>query len=111
MREDRAVHPVQDLSFLILGQYVQVSCSDDALAGVVLANYGAMSAASSQREVDLRYGATLADGGFVLTCRDEPAQTLPDAGTLLFQLEKDLTIALQERRRDLLFMHAAALAK
>ncbi len=44
-----------------------------------------------------------------LSCRNEPAVSFDDLGDLLYALEHDLTVSLQRRRPDLLFLHAAAL--
>jgi hypothetical protein len=100
------------LSFLMLDQLVQVSCDDGALQDLVLADLGAMSVPSSDRAAELHYVITSAENnGYAVSCRGQPAITLADEADLLFRLEKDLTVALQMLRPDLLFIHAAALAK
>ncbi|HSI57794.1 MAG TPA: hypothetical protein VLA16_09565 [Ideonella sp.] len=48
-------------------------------------------------------------GGFMLARQGQPTLDAADLGELLFLLEKDITVALQQRRPDLLFFHAAAL--
>ncbi|MBA2722334.1 MAG: hypothetical protein H0U56_05450 [Methylibium sp.] len=102
---------LQTLSFLIFGQRVQVVCSDGLLASAVAANYSALTAEFGEHRPDLHYilAGTSRPGEFLLTCRDRAAVTVLGMGRLLFDLEKDLTIALQQRRPDLLFLHAAAL--
>lgn len=99
------------LAFLILGQSVHVDCTDAGLREMVLANYEAMRAAAGGRPPDLRY--TLArdprSRGFLLCRPGQAAVGCADLSALLFLLEKDITVALQHRRPDLLFLHAAAL--
>jgi len=59
----------------------------------------------------LRYAVTAGaeQGTFVLLRDGRPAIAATDVGDLLFRLEKDITVALQEARTELLFLHAAAL--
>ena len=98
-------------SFLILGQHVQVNCGNAALASIIEANYAAMAAEFGERIADLHYVVSDAPAGqaFALTRPSQPAVEVADAGELLFHLEKDVTVALQHKRPDLLFLHAAAL--
>jgi len=95
----------------VLGLRVQVDCGDSTLATALLAGLGAMSAAVATPQPDLRYRidregrgssyALLRDGG-------EP-QACADLHDLVFALDKALTVELQHRRRDLLFLHAAVI--
>jgi hypothetical protein len=107
-RPERSTHV---LSFLILGQYVQVACENASLTRVILANYRSLVATLGERHPDLQY--VVADNPefntFALARPGRPAITAPGIGELLFYLEKDITVALQEKRSDLLFLHAAAL--
>jgi hypothetical protein len=105
----------RSLSFRVLGQHVRVDCRSDAVARTVLANFKALAAESPLgAPADVHYVArgdgvsmpfALAGGGAAAT------RALPDLGELLFHLEKDLVITLQRRRPELLFLHAAALAR
>lgn len=100
-----------EFSFLVLDQHVRVTCLDALLTDVVLGHYAAMAATMGGRPPDLPYivGSDPASGGYSLVCPGQAEVTVPDLGTLLFCLDQDLTIALQRRRPDLLFLHAAAL--
>ena len=111
MTPNRPVRSAQVLSFLILGKYVQVTCGSDSLTRVILANYGTLVAPLGERIADLQYVVTGNPdrNAFSLARRGQPAIAATDLGKLLFHLEKDVTVALQERRPDLLFLHAAAL--
>lgn len=100
-------------SFLILGQLVQVVCANASLARVVLANYGSLAVEPGERAPDLKYRLTgIPDShAFSLGSRGQAAIVVPDIGRLLFHLEKDVTVALQKKRPELLFLHAAALER
>ena len=98
------------LALLILDQYVRVECDNAGLEAILLANYGALRAEPPQRLPDLNYRITGDEAsGFSLHRRGRRTIAAHDAGDLLFLLEKDCTVALQRRRPDLLFLHAAAL--
>jgi hypothetical protein len=111
MAPNRPIRSARVLSLLILGQSVQVICGDDSLVTVILANYGSLVAKPGGRVPDLQYVVTgnAERNEFSLARRGQPVIAAPDIGRLLFHLEKDVTVALQERRPDLLFLHAAAL--
>lgn len=99
------------LSFLMLGQYVELSCSDLSLMSVILAKYEPLAVTLGDRLPDLQYIITgnSDSNAFSLVRRGQASMAAADVGELLFLLEKDVTVALQERRPDLLFLHAAAL--
>ncbi len=61
----------------------------------------------------LSYRIRVSHPGALLTlsCRGKSPADFVDMGNLLYALEKDLTISLQRRRPDLLFLHAAALER
>jgi hypothetical protein len=101
-------HP---LCFKVLGRCVRIDCADSALRGVLATNYAAMDELKEDVRSDLHYhvGRSSQSPGFVLSRPGESAQIANDAGDLLFLLEKDLVVALQRKRPDLLFLHSAAL--
>jgi hypothetical protein len=95
----------------MLGQHVRIQCRDARLEDMVRANFGAMLASEGEQLADLAY-VLGADGGrsrFTLARAGAPVQRAGHSADLLFLLEKDLVVALQHRRPDLLFLHAAAL--
>ena len=100
----------RSLSLEVLGLRVHVVCADAAAAIALHATLGAMIAPPGGAEYDLRYQI---EGGprssYVLTRDAARAHACADPGELAFALEKDLTIELQLRRSELLFLHAAAL--
>jgi hypothetical protein len=111
MTSPPATPAVHSLSYLILGQHVEVAC-DGPARNIIVANYAAF-AAPADRKPDIRYRveADPAAGMFRLSSTDRPSIRVSRIGDLLFQLEKAVTVTLQLRRRDLLFLHAAALER
>lgn len=105
-----AFDSVQFLSFRILDQLVEVRCESASIALVVVANFEAMAVDGGTEPADLHYVLTDAESGACSVARrGQPPTTVADLGELLFWLEKDVTIALQLRQPELLFLHAAAL--
>ncbi len=107
------MNPLRDatsLSLEVLGLRVHVGCADATTATVLQANFGAMIAPHDSGVHDFRYRIERGPQSSFTLARDaaEPC-ACADLGDLVFALEKDLTIELQLRRRDLLFLHAAAL--
>ena len=102
---------VAPLSLEILGLRVRIDCADPAAAELLLAHCGAMLSADPAVNADLGYRIRRDDStpGFILTRTGGPTVECADLGELSFALEKDLIVELQLRRRDLLFLHAAAI--
>ena len=111
--EEAATIPPADLQRLTLhacGRVAHISCQ--FAAATLIANaYDAMLREGSGA-ADLEYTVRMADesGGFYLQPHGSPTLFASDDGDLIFCFEKDFTIALQLLRRDLYFVHAAALA-
>lgn len=105
-----AARPESVLRLVILGLQVQVACNDASLARLAKANYGAFAhrGGTGPPELQYRLDRGAAPDAFKLTCRGQ-TEVAADLGELLFLLEKDMTVVLQQRRPDLLFLHAAAL--
>lgn len=104
--------PPPALTFQLLGQTVRIAYADPIVARIVTGNFAAMPAAPDDTIPDLAYAAARHPGhdAYLLHRQGRApiaADTLCD---LLFHLEKDLIVALQTRRPDLLHLHAAALA-
>jgi hypothetical protein len=95
-------------SFEILGQRVLIEHNGSIAHKVITANFGAMTAPRSRNPPDLHYIIDEDGDGFVLRRLGQPGRTATAPGDLLYKLEKDLTVELQMRRADLLFLHAAA---
>lgn len=100
------------LGLRVLGQAVEIVCDDRAAASTLRENYEALSRDEAEG-ADLRYrvSAEPSTSGFLLRRHDGHTLPAADLGELVFQLEKAIIVALQERRSDLLFLHAAALER
>ena len=96
------------LVFRILGRVIRISCGDPLPFDLLAQTYGSMLCGNAAK-ADLEY---VVEGdherGFRITrAGSEPLRARED-GEFLFRFEKDMTIELQRRRRDLYFIHAAA---
>ena len=94
----------------VAGCVVRINCGSPDLLDVLVKGYGAMR----------RRNPAASDMNYLVRCSGRPsgyrifrpgrrALRAADDGELIFRLEKELTIELQHRRRDLYFLHAAAL--
>jgi hypothetical protein len=97
------------LVFSVLGETVAFDCTDAALAAILRANCAAHP--TRDASATLRYTVTPGPSplSFMLS-RDGREPIVGRGGhDLLFAVEQDLTVELQRRRPQLLFLHAAAL--
>jgi len=101
----------QKLVFRIIGCVVAIECRDQAAAELIRANYAAMQICPCANP-DLAYEVWRRGNGsqFRLIRQGGEQIIAADEGELLFVLEKGLTIELQKIRRELYFLHAAALS-
>ena len=95
----------------ILRQFVRIDCDDPTSAGSCLAaNFGAMIASTSPADPDFAYKIRSVDGSYLVEREDTTSQLVATGlDELVYCLEKDLTVELQQRRPDLFFIHAATL--
>jgi hypothetical protein len=99
----------QSLDFLVLGQRVRIDCAGAAVRALLGANFEAMAAVDGEGEPPaLRYAVRSTAAAFSIARAGGAALTGVDLDDLLFALEKDLTLELQKRRPELLFLHSAA---
>lgn len=95
---------------LVLGQQVRILC-DSGLLEVLADVFGAMSSNGPERSPDFYYEVTRsADQAFTIGRAGMALSPARDLDALVHGLDKDITIELQRRRRDLLFLHAAVIA-
>ena len=101
----------QKLVFRIVGCVVAIECRDQAAAELIRANFAAMQI-NHGANPHLVYEVRRRRNGsqFRLTRHGGERIIAADEGELLFVLEKGLTIELQKIRRELYFVHAAALS-
>jgi len=85
---------------------------DDETAALMEAAFGGMSrrvpAADAARRI---FDVARKGSGYRVTNPAAGESILPDEDALLFHIDKDITIWLQLERRDLFFIHAAAVAR
>lgn len=96
------------LELLVLGVRVHIVSASASIRRLVLENFGCMRRAASAAPADLEYRVLREPGGYVISGSEETS-TAADSYELIYDLEKRLTIDLQLRRKELLFVHAAAL--
>jgi hypothetical protein len=98
------------LLFNVLGCNVKVECKDSEARALLLANYGHMRAADLEPP-DVSYTVHREEGSSALLIVRDQEQPLvgSNVGEFLFLFEKDMTVRLQELRRDLYFVHSAVL--
>ena len=104
--------PAHTLFFTILGQTIRIVCRGrPSLAQAISANYASLAAGPDGRIPDLEYVVTeqIDTRALSVARAERSVDAVPGLGELLYVLEKDITVALQQRRPDLLFLHAAAL--
>jgi hypothetical protein len=94
-----------------LGCSARIECRDPEALALLVANYGQMQVHNSEAP-DLEYTVSRCrnKSGYRIARRGSEPLVAADDGEFLFLFEKDLTIELQKLRRDLYFVHAAALA-
>jgi hypothetical protein len=104
---------MRPLKVSVLDRCVDIECTDDALDRVVAAVCGGFRREDGAVLPHLRYRMSrLSPGaGFFIERLDAWQHRVPDLRTLVFCLERDLTLAMQYQRPDLLFLHAAALER
>jgi hypothetical protein len=98
------------ISLLALGRHVEFTLSDPALITLVAANFGAMIVNRPGRPADLRYSEirTGTKSSFLLAAPEGRVLRAETPAELVWTLEKDITVALQKARPELLFLHSAA---
>src|SRR5581483_6226389 len=94
------------LTLRVLDQVVRIFCANARAFDLLRQNYGALEGAE-RRAADLHYRIGAGAGGYSILRAGAAPLGAADDGELIFLLEKDLTLELQRRRRDLYFIHAA----
>jgi hypothetical protein len=96
------------ISLDVFNVNIRVECEDPGLFALLIVNYGQM-----QKEFDqpsLTYFVRRSqNGSLLLSKKNGETITASDEGELLFLFDKELTVELQKRRRDLYFIHSAVL--
>lgn len=94
--------------FVTLGLSVEIHCDDPATCSLLAAHYRHLSG-PSHRHVEYCVSRSKERTSFSLTRVGGDTVKVRDAADLLYRLDRDLTVRVQEARPDLYFLHAAAL--
>ena len=97
----------------VLGQYVRVSVSDASVGALLSSCYSAFVAREANPpDVSLDYEIDADPAAATWCIADDEHETSGEGlASLLYSLEKSLTIELQHLRPDLYFLHAAVLER
>lgn len=92
----------------IFNRHIAIHCSDPFVQSLLRTGYGHMlSVAVDDPDLQFKVGQFSQAGGFFID-RDGERIESETSYDFLYDFEKDLTIALQHKRSDLYFIHAAA---
>jgi len=98
------------LELSIFGCSVRVDCRDSQAEALLTANYGQLRGNCKDSLLRYRITRQQACGGLVISRDGVDPVVTSDSAQFLFLFEKDMTIELQKLRRDLYFLHSAAIA-
>jgi hypothetical protein len=101
------------LSLTVFGCHVTVQCEDAETRALLVANYGDLQSPLHPGDVSYVVSRPRHQKGAPLFCIGRAGQApllAAEAGEFLWLFEKDMTIALQQLRPDLYFVHAGVLA-
>lgn len=102
-----------DFALYSCDRSVAIHCGDEQSAALVRTAFGSMLVDRAPRSPVIRryrIERTRSGKGFRVATDGKAPVRLPDAGELLFFLDKSITIAVQLERPDLFFMHAAVVS-
>jgi hypothetical protein len=105
------------LQFRILGQRIRVRCDDELLKSLILANYGAFlepDGHDDSAELEYTVGKHPSGGFYISRGNETLVEETSDEAiqyTVVYFLEKLITLDLQHLRTDLYFVHSAALER
>ena len=88
---------------------IQVHCEDASTYQLLIINYGHMQAQASTIGLEYEVGSNAEGGGYFISRTGESALIASNESEFLYLFEKDMTVELEKRRKDLYFIHGAAL--
>jgi hypothetical protein len=98
-----------EVRLCMLGCNIRIQCADDYARALLLANYGACVAQSTDSCLSYSIRRRHNQDGFTIIRDGRVSVFARDDTELLSLLEEDMIINVQMRRRDLYFLHSAAL--
>jgi hypothetical protein len=100
---------VKSLYLSIFDRGVRVDCFDARVKNLIAANYGWFTAGQAAPQLHYAIRRHPVSHAYILARDPLEPRFASDTGEFLFLFEKDMTIELQKLRRDLYFLHSAAL--
>lgn len=98
------------LHLVAVDRWIAVECNDPELAALLRANFGQLEAVAAPTGAPALRVSVLRDAtGVALRLFGGPELRPSDPGELIYLFEQHLVVELQRQRRDLFFLHAAAL--
>jgi hypothetical protein len=102
---------VDALTLNVLDQVIRVHCADPTVESMLSMAYGAMRGESGGAELEYTVRRDASPERFHVVPPDGEPLEAPDDGALLALFDADVAVALQRRRPDLYFLHAAVLVQ
>jgi hypothetical protein len=100
------------VQFRVLERCVRIECDDSDVLRLILAVFDGFDAVETRTRCDVHYRVVAkADGGLRITCGGVAGPAVSNPESAVLAVERDLTVALQQQRPDLLFLHAASVQK
>lgn len=100
---------VELLCLSLLGFHVQIRSEDPHALALLEMNYGGLRGSSGRADLTYTVSRETGSCSFVVVKNGQDLFVAADESDLIFFFEKDMTIELQRHRRDLYFVHSAAL--
>jgi hypothetical protein len=100
-----------DVALTVLGQEVIIESMDERVHDALSANFAAMVSHGNGDPPDLRYTIALEGEDYSIGRQGLQIRRTLRRGSFVWELDKDLTIELQRKRKDLFFLHAAAVER
>jgi hypothetical protein len=100
---------MKSLTLTVFDCEIRIDCFDRNIKSLLLANYGCFKRALKSAVLHYYIDREPKSGRIVIVRNGFAPIVGSDDREFLFLFEKDMTIQLQKRRRDLYFLHAAAL--
>lgn len=98
------------LSFRMVGVGVEVDCPTAEVRSILLSNWGGLIAGDAPTQLRYVIHQSTPDG-YTITNDGRPPLIANDSYELIYELEKSATVAVERLRRDLFFLHAAAIER
>ena len=96
------------LGLRVLGRSICIRYDNNNIGHLLQGNFGSMARPTPDPSCSLEYRVQSDDCSFLLESRDSETIVASGQDELIYALEKEIVVALQRERPDLLFLHSAA---